>query len=89
MQVYFLRLRGILGKKTGHEDDMASSFAHDFDFKKTPPKRIYEFNEDDKKEFLKGAKLPMKQLLLHLLVEKLQILNLYLTKMSTIHSMKP
>ena len=31
----FLRLRGILGKKTGHEEDMASSFAHDFDFKKT------------------------------------------------------
>ena len=29
----FLRLRGIL-KKTGHEEDMASSFAHDFNFKK-------------------------------------------------------
>ena len=27
----FLRLRGILGKKTGHEEDMTSSFAHDFD----------------------------------------------------------
>ena len=54
----FLRLRGILGKKTGHEEDMTSSFAHDFDFKKTPPKReIYEFNEDDKKEFLKGAQI--------------------------------
>ena len=30
----FLRLRGILGKKTGHEEDITSSFPHDFDFKK-------------------------------------------------------
>ena len=29
----FLRLRGILGK-TGHEEDISSSFPHDFDFKK-------------------------------------------------------
>ena len=35
----FLRLRGILGKKTGHEDDMSSSFAHDFDFKKVQTKK--------------------------------------------------
>ena len=54
----FLRLRGILGKKTGHEEDMASSFAHDFDFKKTRLKKEkYEFDEDAKKEFLKGAKI--------------------------------
>ena len=26
----FLRLRGILGKKTGHEDNIDSSFAHNF-----------------------------------------------------------
>ena len=30
----FLRLRGILGKKTGLEEDMSSSFPHDFEFKK-------------------------------------------------------
>ena len=54
----FLRLRGILGKKTGHEEDMASSFAHDFDFKKPALKKeIYEFDEDAKKEFLKGAQI--------------------------------
>ena len=54
----FLRLRGILGKKTGHEDDMASSFAHDFDFKKAALKKEkYEFDEDAKKEFLNGAKI--------------------------------
>ncbi len=50
----FLRLRGILGKKTGHEEDMASSFAQDFQLKKPNVKKeIYEFDEDAKKEFLK------------------------------------
>ena len=54
----FLRLRGILGKKTGHEEEMASSFTRDFEFKKpTVKKEVYEFNEDAKKEFLKGAKI--------------------------------
>ena len=54
----FLRLRGILGKKTGHEEDMGSSFSQDFQFKKpTVKKEVYEFNEDAKKEFLKGAKI--------------------------------
>ncbi len=54
----FLRLRGILGKKTGHEEDMSASFAHDFEFKKQASKKInYEFNEDAKKEFLNGAKI--------------------------------
>ena len=54
----FLRLRGILGKKTGHEEDMSSSFAHDFEFKKaTIKKEIYEFDDNAKKEFLSGAKI--------------------------------
>ena len=54
----FLRLRGILGKKTGHEEDMSSSFAHDFEFKKPVVKKeIYEFDENAKKEFLNGAKI--------------------------------
>ena len=35
----FLRLRGILGKKTGLEEDMSSSFAQDFDFKKPVQKK--------------------------------------------------
>ena len=54
----FLRLRGILGKKTGHEEDMASSFAHDFNFKKPVLKKeVYEFDDNAKKEFLKGAEI--------------------------------
>ena len=54
----FLRLRGILGKKTGHEEDISSSFPHDFEFKKpTSKKEIYEFNDAAKKEFLQGAQI--------------------------------
>ena len=54
----FLRLRGILGKKTGHEEDVPSSFSNNFEFKKPVVKKeIYEFDEDAKKEFLKGAQI--------------------------------
>ena len=54
----FLRLRGILGKKTGHEEDAPSSFSNNFEFKKPVVKKeIYEFDEDAKKEFLKGAQI--------------------------------
>ncbi len=54
----FLRLRGILGKKTGHEEDMSASFAHDFEFKKTVTKKeAYKFDDNAKKEFLKGAQI--------------------------------
>ena len=52
----FLRLRGILGKKTGYEEDITTSFPHDFPTnkseKKIDPKN---FDEGQKKEFLKGA----------------------------------
>ncbi len=54
----FLRLRGILGKKTGFEEDIDSSFAHE-----TPPQKptidlnASTFDENAKKEFVKGAKI--------------------------------
>ena len=55
----FLRLRGILGKKTGHEENMSASFHHDFPSKKEESKKIDENNFDDKAkaDFLKGAKI--------------------------------
>ena len=60
----FLRLRGILGKKTGHEEDMTSSFAHDFDFKKSVIRKgVYEFDEEAKKEFLKGAQIAYENII--------------------------
>ena len=55
----FLRLRGILGKKTGHEENMGASFPHDFPTKKGEYQKIDEnnFNEKAKAEFLKGAQI--------------------------------
>ena len=54
----FLRLRGILGKKSGFEDKMSASFAHDFP-SETAKKPFNEktFDENAKKDFLKGAKI--------------------------------
>ena len=54
----FLRLRGILGKKSGYEEDINRSFAHDFPATKTVKKTNYEiFDEAAKSEFLTGAKI--------------------------------
>ena len=54
----FLRLRGILGKKTGFEEDINSSFPHEAPIAK--PKidlNSNTFDENAKKEFLKGAEI--------------------------------
>ena len=54
----FLRLRGILGKKSGYEDEMASSFPHDFS--KEPlqkNQKNMEFDDEAKNNFIKGAKI--------------------------------
>ena len=54
----FLRLRGILGKKTGYEENISTSFPHDFPPEKNQQKLdINSFDENAKKEFLKGAKI--------------------------------
>ena len=59
-----LRLRGILGKRTGHEENMTASFAHE-----SPPQKATKilnkenFNESEKKEFLKGAKIAYENII--------------------------
>ena len=53
----FLRLRGIMGKKTGFEDDITTSFPHDFSQKTTEKKLdANTFDDNEKKEFLKYSK---------------------------------
>ena len=54
----FLRLRGILGKKTGFEEDINSSF-HQKTAEANPEARLNSetFDENAKKEFLKGAQI--------------------------------
>jgi len=54
----FLRLRGILGKKTGFEGKIQTQIEKEFQKIKISPKLINEnFNEEAQKEFLKGAEI--------------------------------
>ena len=54
----FLRLRGILGKKTGFEEDISANFPQDVTISKTPKTTDpSKFDEEAKKEFIKGAKI--------------------------------
>ena len=54
----FLRLRGILGKKTGFDGKISTQFEKEFKTINTSPKPISEkFDEGAQKEFLKGAKI--------------------------------
>jgi len=54
----FLRLRGILGKKTGFEGKMPTQLEKEFTKIKTSPKTINEnFDEETQKDFLKGARI--------------------------------
>ena len=61
----FLRLRGILGKKTGQEENIGASFAHDFPTKEKEFTNIDEKNFDDKAkaDFLKGAKIAYESII--------------------------
>ena len=54
----FLRLRGILGKKTGFEGKIPSQFGKEFQKINITTKPVSEnFDEAAQKEFLKGAKI--------------------------------
>ncbi len=60
----FLRLRGILGKKTGFEEDISTSFPHDAKPKKEFKKvGIENFDDNAKKEFLTGAKIAYESII--------------------------
>ena len=55
----FLRLRGILGKKSGHEENLGTTFEQDFPKNNERLKKIDEanFDQNAKEDFLKGAKI--------------------------------
>jgi len=55
----FLRLRGILGRRTGHEENLDANFTHEFPSKKTIKDNLdkINFNDQAKNDFLKGAKV--------------------------------
>ena len=61
----FLRLRGILGKKTGFEGKIPTQFEKNFQKIKSSPKPIFEnFNEEAKKDFLKGARIAYETIII-------------------------
>ena len=77
----FLRLRGILGKKTGFEEDVDSSFAHEA----PPTKPIADlnantFDENAKKEFVKGAKIAYETIITNFATGKLKDVKSLLDK---------
>ncbi len=55
----FLRLRGILGKKTGFEENINSTFPHEEvpEKKSAPILNAETFDDAAKKDFLNGAKI--------------------------------
>ena len=55
----FFRLRGILGKRTGHEKNMNSSFSRNSSTEKILKNKLEktDFDEKAKEVFLKGAKI--------------------------------
>ena len=54
----FLRLRGILGKKTGFEGKIPTQFAKEFEKMKVNSKPINKnFDDETQKQFLKGAEI--------------------------------
>ncbi len=77
----FLRLRGILGKKTGFEEDIESSFAHE-----APPTKqnidlnADTFDENAKKEFINGAKIAYETIITNFAKGKLKDIKSLLDK---------
>ncbi len=62
----FLRLRGILGKKTGHEENFDSSFSHNLSTKEILKNKLNQLNFDQeaKESFLKGAKIAYETIII-------------------------
>ena len=77
----FIRLRGILGKRTGHEEDLSTSFKHETSPKKAQ-KIISEenFDENEKKEFLNGAKIAYETIITNFSSGNLKAIKILLDK---------
>ncbi len=61
----FLRLRGILGKKTGFEENINSTFQHEevSEIKNHPILNAETFDDAAKKDFLNGAKIAYESII--------------------------
>ena len=61
----FLRLRGILGRRTGHQENLDTSFSENFKPKNVVDKKENNqiFDENAQKEFIKGAKIAYESII--------------------------
>ena len=63
----FLRLRGILGKRTGNEESFGSQFGRELDRKKSQKNEVKtgldKFDDDAKDKFIKGAKIAYEKII--------------------------
>lgn len=61
----FLRLRGILGRRTGHQENLEAGFSENFKPKNVVDKKENNqiFDENAKKEFIKGAKIAYENII--------------------------
>ena len=77
----FLRLRGILGKKTGFEEDINSSFPHEVPQSKPGVDlNASTFDENAKKEFVNGAKIAYETIITNFAKGKLNDIKSLLDK---------
>ena len=61
----FLRLRGILGRRTGNEENLDAKFSSNFQAEKILKDELNKFNfdEEEKNNFLKGAKIAYENII--------------------------
>ena len=78
----FLRLRGILGRRTGHEENLDANFTHEFPSKKTIKDNLEKinFNDQEKNDFLKGAKIAYETIITNFANGNLKNIKLLLDK---------
>ena len=78
----FLRLRGILGKKTGFEENINSSFPHEEvpETKNSPILNANTFDDAAKKDFLNGAKIAYESIITSFAKEDLKSIKNLLAK---------
>ena len=62
----FLRLRGILGRRTGHEENLDTKFSRNFQTEKILKEELNKFNFDEeaKNDFLKGAQIAYERIII-------------------------
>ena len=61
----FLRLRGILGRRTGHKENLDEKFSSNFQAEKILKEKLNKFNFDEeaKNDFLKGAQIAYERII--------------------------